>query len=279
MDHYYQLPLQAFSEFSFDDLCKLHYSSFIMMDQSVRDIFDNDPRYEIVRKIESSMWRWSMSREQWNEVVDAHERIRNFRFVDNPDFDIRLDYTTSTNEFGRAKFTRMFIDGVFAILVYYKRQHVMTISFSILKDRTLLVQQIQSVKRTGNRWLYKLPKNRVEFVIDLFIKNFPAYQLYLIDGKYLIQRLLRNYERLLGLARATLAEDQRRLDKCNETEKEDILRDLRNGNENCESLIRTIAHLEADKDRLVSFYRNIGRFRFGLKTIERFGMPHYIVET
>lgn len=252
-NEYYRLPLKMFKGFSFDELCKLYYSSVIMMHRTVVDLFEKQAQYEIVRKIANSMWRWS-SKGTWNEVADAYNRIRNFQFLEDPDFEIRLDHSTWFNERGYSKYSRTFLDGTFGFLVYYQRKHVLTIGFSILSGRRLLIQQVQSAQRSGNRSLYKLPKNRIEFVIDLFQKNFAGYELYVIDGHGLVERILNDYRRAL----------QMRLD--------DHERWARNPSwasylpkikQDCDELRWKIAHLEVDGRRLVALYNDTGSYRLG----------------
>ena len=80
-ESFHRLPLKAFGKFSFDELCKIYYSSILMMDESVQRLFKTNARYEIVRKIKSSMWRWGFSAGTWNEVVEAYENIRRFSFI------------------------------------------------------------------------------------------------------------------------------------------------------------------------------------------------------
>ena len=261
LKNYHQLPLEALKGFSFDELCKLEYSTVLMMRQSVGELFKTHARYEVVRKIQSSMWRWGYGNGVWNEVVDAYEHIRHFSFTRDPDFEIRLDYTTYWNEFGYSKYSRTFIDGIFAFLVYYKKEHVMTIGFSVMDKKRLLIQQIQSAKRSGNRYLYRLPKNRLEFVIGLFREQFPGYRLYVIDGGMLMEKTLADYRR--ALARA--------YERCvrYRANGEDRIWLIESERE-CEELEARIAHLEADKPRIVAFYANGGRFRFGsTQTVNR----------
>src|SRR3546814_1923886 len=64
------------------------------------------------------------------------------------------------------KHSRTPLDGVFAYLVQYKGEHVMTLGFSLINDRQILLQQVQLKNRTGNRWLFRFPENRLEFIID-----------------------------------------------------------------------------------------------------------------
>src|SRR5688572_30438108 len=55
---YHNLPLGCLKHFSFDELCRLKHASVITMDGSIDKLFEENPQYEIIRKIESSLWRW-----------------------------------------------------------------------------------------------------------------------------------------------------------------------------------------------------------------------------
>lgn len=259
---YYKLPLGAFRNFSFDEICKLKYSTSIMMDETVGKLFDKQPNYEVVRKIMSSMWRWGVGKGTWNEVVDVWNGIRQFSLGLNSDFEIRLDYTTGYNEFGHSKYSRTFIDGVFAFLVYYKRKHVMTIGFSMTEGRRILIQQVQLKQQSGNRWLYKFPKNRMEFVIDLFVKHFPGFTLCVIDGESLARKTIADYERGLQRARERV-ERNRRYAEC---ELAHCGADIRDEHE-VEEFERRIAHLKSDLPRLAELYKNCGRYALGQSVV------------
>lgn len=276
IDQYHRLSLEMLRNFSFDELCKLDYSSTIMMDESVRKLFETDVRYEVVRKIRSSMWRWGMGRGTWGGMVDTYNNIRNFTFLDDPDFDIRLDYTTYHNECGYSKFSRTYLDGVFAFLIYFKKKHVLTIGFSITEKRQVLIQQIQSKNRKGNRYLYRLPENRVEFVIELFQRNFPGYTIQLIDGEALVDKTLLVYARARMQREHACFEYRKELERSSDAP-EYLKQWLRNGEAEIIVLAEKMAQLREDRDRLIAFYRNLGRFRLGKKPWISNQMPHFLV--
>ena len=239
---YYRIPLSLFNLFSFDEFCKFVHSTIIMMHESVRNLFEENPQHEIFRKIRSSMWRWSHSKSGWNEIVDAYNNLRNFSFINDTDFEIRLDHSTYFNECGCSKYTRTFLDGVFGLLIYYKGKHVLTVGFSILGGKRILVQQVQLVNRKGNRFLYKLPRNLIEFVIELFAKNFIGYKLYIVNGESLVGRIIGEYKDCLS----RIPDEKER--SVWETESYLI----------CSIKIR---HLEADSPRIISFYGNTGKYK------------------
>lgn len=262
---YHKLPLEVLGGFSFEDLCKMKLSSPIMMHRSVEKLFETDFKYELVRKIISSIWRWGYQGSDWNEIVDAQTCICDFDFHSNPDFQIRLDYTTSFNERGRSQHSRIFLDGVFAFLVYYKGEHVLTIGFSVLGGKRILIQQVQSPKRTGNRYLYKLPTtNRMEFVVGLFRKNFADYDIFVVDGGSLVDNNLNNYR--VGR--------ERRLESLM-FEYRGRAFDLAVNSSEIREIDEKISHIANDRPRLVSFYDNLGHFQKSGERFERHGLTHY----
>lgn len=256
----HNIPFAKFGNLTFDELCKVRYSCFYMMERDVTDVFEKAvPQYMLVNKIISSMWRWGGSRDLWNNVVDAYDGIRSFD-LGLPGFEVFLDHTTGVNPQGYAEYSRTFLDGVFAYLVHYKGKHVMTIGFSITRERRLLIQQIQLVKRSGNRFLFKMPKNRVEHVIGCFRAAFPAHELYIIDGHDVAYKSLCSYQSIIE-------RDTKRL--------EDVLRLLphqrRDYHEREEQICRESIvhfgeranHLLHDMPRLKAFYSDTGRYALG----------------
>ncbi len=260
---YHRLYPEFLVNFSFDELCKLKYSTIIYMDQ-LKHLFEKEPQYEIFEKIKSSMWRWGCGSGTWNEIVDAYDNIRHFSLGNLPDFEIRLVYTTGCNERGWAKDVDIYLDGVFGFLLYHKGKHVLTIGFSIMEERRLLIQQVQSSQRTGNRSLFKLPSNRMEFVIDLFTKNFPGYELYVIDGNFFAEKYLSGY-------RERLENNKKKLVTKASHYSESYLETIE---EECSKLEAQIANIESRKSKIVEFYRNTGRFKLGRKILSPLSIKH-----
>ena len=273
---YHQLPFEAFKGFSFDELCKLRYSTIFTMDKSVDAKFKTEPQYQIIHKIQNSMWRWGLGKGTWNEVVDAYNNIRNFKFGSDADFEIGLDYTTGYNEYGYSEHTRTYLDGVFAFLVYYKKKHVMTLGFSLMENRTLLLQQVQLTQRSGNRFLYKLPENRLEYVISQFKQSFPSYSVYVIDGESLIQKTLGQYQASLKNAQVRL--ERYRTLSGRAKDSESYRREVQETEQECLEFEAKIAHLKTDQHRLIDFYKNTGRFALGPEQIEVNHLNHLRIQ-
>jgi len=270
---YFRLPLDAFRNFSFEEVCKLKYSTGTTMDESVTKVFERRPAYEVVRKIQNSMWRWGTSNGTWNEVVDVWNGIRHFTLGLGSDFEVRLDYTTGYNEFGHSKYSRTFIDGVFAFLVYYKRKHVMTIGFSVTEGRRILIQQVQLKQQTGNRWLYKFSGNRIEFVIDLFAKYFPDFALCVIDGRSLTKKTIADYKR--GLHQVEKRVEHYRQHAGSDLNQRDV--DIRQAEEEASVLRAKLRRLKKDSPRIAELYANCGRYTLGASVVVNH-LTHYYVE-
>jgi hypothetical protein len=274
---YHRLPLKALRRFNFDELYKLRYSSSTMMDASVEDHLKKDPNYCVLEKICSSLWRWSSSRGTWGEIVDAYNNIRAFK-LDIPGFEVRLDHTTSYNEFGRGQYShRTYLDGAFGFLVHYKGEHMLTIGFSILSERRLLLHQVQSAKRSGNRGLFKLPCNRVEFVLDRFAKCFPGYRLFVVDGVSLAKKTVASYG--VGLESEEKVRDhywQSWRSATNPIEADQQCRRFRRAEKRVMQYHRCIRRVRHETSRLSEFYRQVGRYQLG-EPITKFSLVHYEV--
>lgn len=188
------LPSRALARLTVDELCKIQYSCARTL--SVDDLFHNDPRYRVYYKIKNSMWRWGMKDGTWNEIVDSYNGLQAFT-LDHPDFEVRLDYTTGWNPHGPAELSReserdLYLDGVFAYLVYYKGKPVMTIGFSFIGGYKVFIQQIQLASKQGNRWLFKFP-NRVDRIISAFKTAFPSHGIWIADGADIAKKSIRSY--------------------------------------------------------------------------------------
>src|SRR3546814_15926874 len=69
------LPCQVFERLTFDQAAKIRHSASRNFDSKTHDAFDANPSHELLRKIKSSIWRWSLNDKSWNEVVDAYAAI------------------------------------------------------------------------------------------------------------------------------------------------------------------------------------------------------------
>lgn len=269
----HRIPMQVYDLLTKDELCKIRASSVLMMDESVEEAFRTDPLLSLHRKIASSMWRWGVGRGGWNETVDAFEGIRGFSFG-HPDFEVTLDHTTGYNECGYSEHSRTFLDGVFGYLVHHRGEHVMTLGFSLMKGRRLLLQQVQLKSRRGNRWLFKLPRNYLEHVIDRFAEAFPRHRIHLVDGADVVGKSLGQYRAALAEAERYREEALERLDRC-EPDMADYYRQRAGTKaEEAARLRECIAHAKPEVARLGGFYAATGRYARGAAlTVNR--LTHY----
>lgn len=276
----HSIPMEIYRRITPDELCKVRYSSTFMMDTSVEDAFKREPQLTVFQKIVSSMWRWGVGRGDWNEIVDCYEGIRRFD-LGHPDFELRLDHTTGYNERGYSEHSRTFLDGVFGYLVHYKGEHVMTLGFSLMEGRKLLIQQVQTKNRSGNRFLFKLPRNTLEHVVDRFKDAFPRHRVFLVDGESLMDQNIANYRSGLEQAKRSEEDARRRLEKADPVSDPESVRygrlRLESALEDREEFSTKIAHAEGDKPRIGAFYAGAGRHRRG-KVLKVNGLKHYELE-
>lgn len=268
----HRLPLRAFSRLSFDEKAKVRFSSKYAISSKEEDEYNQDPSQELLYKIKSSMWRWGYSKPHWNQMVDAYEAIRSFD-LGIPGLDVTLDHTQWFHHKGPAKYSESYLDGVFAYLVHYKGEHVMTIGFSIMGARRLLLQQVQLTKRTGNRWLFRMPANRIEHIIGRLMAAFPRHTIMIADGGDIAEKNLREYRS----GRTKAVEDEKRYKerlKKAVGARDDLLKYIAKARAKAIEMREKIAHLEADKPRLASFYADTGRYRRG-KTLRRNDLTLY----
>lgn len=270
-----RIPMNLYRSLSLDELCKVRFSCTFMMQRCVEDAFEAEPRLAIYQKIVNGMWRWGCGRPTWNEIVDAYDAIRGFD-MGIPGFEVTLDHTTSTNESGCGEHSRTYLDGVFGYLVHYRGEHVMTLGFSIMEGRRVLLQQVQLKSRRGNRWLFRLPRNYLEHVIDRFRDSFPGHGLFLVDGHDVIGRSLSSYRSELARAEEFQAETEQRLRKAADQDTAYYERRMVSRAAEIERLRKAVAHAEPEVERLGAFYASTGRYRRGeAVTVNR--LRHYAI--
>ena len=131
----------------------------------------------------------------------------------------------------------------------------MTIGFTIVAGRKLLLQQVQATSKSGNRWMFKLPANRLEFVIDKLRDAFPGHEILVADG-----------EDYAGVSMGQYEDAYEIVSKRDNFDNDD--------REHLEYLSRKIAQLEQDMPRIAAFYRNTGRYQLGAE-VKIADLKHY----
>ena len=262
-DIIHHLPLKAFLALDEDQRAKTIHSCTESIESQTKRELNRSPIQHVVHKIKSSMWRWGLNDAPWNEIVDAYNGIRNFD-MGIAGFETRLDTTSSYCEKGWSVHAKIYLDGVFGLLVHWKGRHVLTIGFSIVSDRRLLLQQIQSTSPTGNRWRFKLPGNLTEFVVDRLAASFPQYTIHIADGADYAQRSLKEYQHGLSRYSSDMIENAA---KTNPAEAERLKKEMSYYEDK-------IAHLKNDMTRIARIYADAGRYTRGNEFTAN-GMRHY----
>jgi len=266
------LPAKGFAGLSPEETAKVIASFDHEQDSKLLDeMHAADPALHLLHKIRLSAWGWSYDRIGWNETVDAYQGIRSFDLgVDC--LETTLDHTTWRHKQGRSQHARMILDGVFGFLVHHRGEHVMTIGFSFASERRLLVHQVQLRNRTGNRWLFKLPGNRMELVIDRMRAAFPRHTIMVADGNSVADTILDFYRKDREGIERTVTDYRARLAR---TPANDDLRTyLAEAEAAAVKSDARIAHLEADRPRLAAFYGDLGRHRTRGRAFSSNGLVH-----
>jgi len=190
-DHYYKLPGACFRPFSKEDQIRLKFASFITLHPTFSSKLDEIREYEVIDKVLNSQWRYGFGQD-WNTGVNAYNGLRRFSFGEG--FEVRIDMTSGYNESGFSRFQRVFLDGVFGFLIYYKDKHVLTLGFSFADRNRVLIQQVQLKNKKGNRFLYKLPCNVLDYAIERMQVAFEGMNLYLCQADDQISKIKNSYQ-------------------------------------------------------------------------------------
>ena len=264
-DRVRKLPREQLEKLEFEDICRIRAGSLFSMSSGMEEMFDEDARYTMFDRIRSSMWHWGSARPTWNEYVAAYEGLRGFR-IDLPDFEARITWTNTYCDNNMSDHCGTWLDGHFAYLIHYRGVHVMTLGFSIAGEGRLLLQQVQLASPRGNRWLFRIPGNRVEFAIDLFARAFPTHQILVVDGADLVRRNVAEYTATLRKVEARVERLRSATDDRKSMFHKAVIEQ--------DQLVVQIAGLHEDAGRLVSLYGDCGRYSRGrTDVINR--MTHY----
>lgn len=251
----HNLPAHVLLRLGTQGCAKALISTRFALDREVKNELDEDVTLALVTKVKSSLWRWGLNAAKWNDIVGAVNGIARFT-LGREDFTMRLDWSRNVSPKGYSENSGTWLDGVFGFLVHWKGQHVMTIGFSFVGDRKILLQQVQATSSTGNRWMFKLPANRLEHVITCFRKAFEGYDIYVADGKDYTAQSMKDYGEALEIRKS------------------------RNDNEEDEDIARLegkIATLTRDRTRIAAFYRDAGNYSLG-EVLKINDLKHYKVE-
>lgn len=248
-DQIHDLPAQYWLTRTPSEYWKARHSATYAFCPDQARLIARDPRCALIDKIISSHWRNGLYKPSWEEIEDCYSAISSFDLgIDG--FEIRLDHATGYKPCGRAFHELIHLDGALAYHVLHKGERVMTIGFSLVKGRRVLIQQVQLASKRGNRWLYRFPKNRIEFILERFCAAFPRHKIHLIDAKDLCDSIAAIYQSNIDRIEKTISisvigsESQ-------------ATRDLQ---DRADAQRQKLAWFNEDRKRLEAFYKNTGRF-------------------
>lgn len=269
------MPLVAFHAYSRDQLCKLRFGLRRRLSAEVETHLAEDAATRLLHKIESSAWKWGLTQLGWNEALDALDGIRGFD-LGVEGLSVTLDHTPHTAPSGWSEHSQTYLDGVFALLVHHRGQHVMTIGFSITGGHRLLLQQIQLKRPRGNRWLFSLPANRVEFVVDRLRAAFPRHRILVADAADVGRLSLGMYGRTHADAAATVELCERRLaDGVGDVAV--LEAEIASQTARRDDFAGRIERLRADMPRLSALYADAGRHARTGRTLRLHQVTHHLL--
>lgn len=189
-EYWRNLPFNIIEDsFSVEEMTKMIWNSCIQSEAS--EEFRYNPKYRVINKVENALHHWCYGKKNYNHLVYWYNSLSRFSFGIS-DTEVRLDYATYFNPWGYSKYTRTFIDGPFAYLIYYKGKHVLTVGFAPSANG-VLITQIQMKQKKGNRWLYKLPCHYIEYVVQCMSNMFHDTPLFIADGASLASHIRECY--------------------------------------------------------------------------------------
>lgn len=189
-EHWRRLSFETLrTNFSTDELYRMMHNSCIMSE--VSEEFHYNPLYRLLHKVSNTFHHWSSGKRNYNHYVYFYMKLKQFKFP-FPDTEVRLDYSTYYNPNGYSQYTRTYIDGPLAYMIYHKGKHVLTIGF-VPTTFGVVITQVQLKQPKGNRWLFQLPCHYLEFAIQQMAELFHDTRLYLAEGNSMLHWVKSQY--------------------------------------------------------------------------------------
>lgn len=182
-------PLLA-KVFTFDELLYLWVSAFTMTELGTH-IEKQEP---LLWKVQNALWQYGAER-GFNAIARTMNGLRRVS-IDLPGFEVKLATTYSINTHGRCWHDvgkkGLYLDGAFALLLYYRGKHVLTVGFSPSREG-ILVAQVQLREKKGNRFLFQLDRHYLDIALDILARAFHDQDLWLVDGSSAVKAIRRSY--------------------------------------------------------------------------------------
>lgn len=206
------------AHFSVEEMAAIDFSSVYLLSESVGKEMERLVLPAILEKLKLSAWHNGYGKLGWNWAAEAYEAMRRFTLAD-PDFTYHFDASVGSNNRGYSRYTRTFLDGEVAILIFYRGKHALTLSFDIRRNQRrpaqrpqIFLRQIQLKEPKGNRFLYRLKPGYVEAVTAAFVRAFGAFDVHLIHGDAAVQAIVDSLQAEINvLQRSSRAEAKKDL--------------------------------------------------------------------
>ena len=230
------------------EVCMLEHSSIFCKGHEFEMAMASMLAPKLIEKIRLSAWHNHAGSLTWDQMAEIYNSLRSFS-VGLPDFTVGVDHTTGCNPKGYTSYfsqpqekgeRRIYADAELSYFISYKGEPVLIISFHVVKGHKQLkpviaIKQIQMLKKSGNRWLYKLPCHYMEYFLIRMKLAFLNTDIHLIKGDALAKEITANYANVLKRS-------EERIEKGNffsETGRADEEKEV-------EALRQKIQHMEAE---------------------------------
>lgn len=194
-DHWHYIPVELLTRvFTRDEQVRMWHDE-IFESGLARHFEENDA---LLWKVQHALWRYGGSRD-YRRFVAYYNHLADLS-AGTPNFTVRITHTRFCNTAAWAIHGRedpIYLDASFGALLHYRGAHVMTVGFTP-SAYGVLIAQVQLRKKTGNRFLYRLPSAHLDFAIDLVARAFPGNDLLLVTGESTVAATRRAYERTPG---------------------------------------------------------------------------------
>lgn len=188
---------QYLKRFTLEEITMMDLSN-MWSNRDLDEFIDGIPSLKLMKKIKLSNWHTRFHTFGWSAIKKLHHKITSINLGLGEDFEIRLDWTTGCNKCGYSEFTRTFLDGELAYVIYHKDEHVLTLSFDTYTsgDKVCVrFNQLQAVKRKGNRCLFKINKgNYFSYLLEKFHNHFADIEVHQLDPMVTINKSLETYK-------------------------------------------------------------------------------------
>lgn len=174
--HWDSLPEEAFDVLSDVEKVELWFS--VGVATRLEDRLRKEPSFALIERVRRCLCYYGV-KDDWNILVPFYHSIMTFNF-NEPDFSSFIDFPWAQQGFGTGNYSKRWLDGGFAYILYYKSTEVGRIGFSVSRHG-LFIQQAQANQVKGNRWMYRLGGRFLDVAVRKLADHFKCAA-WIVDG-------------------------------------------------------------------------------------------------